>query len=93
MVSLILNTICVLLVSREQNTRLMQQQKGQHRNEETTVIKSQGSTSDWVHVEHPLHMVWKCVCIFLVMQLLFMWLFHRYLPLLFLSLSIKTNVH
>lgn len=54
----------------------MQQQKGQHRDEETTVIKSQGSTSDWVHVEHPLHMVWKSVCISLVMQLLFMFLFH-----------------
>ena len=50
-----------MLFSRVQNTRLMQQLKGQHHNEETLVVKPQGANGDWVHVEHPLHMVWECV--------------------------------
>lgn len=45
-----------IVTLREENTRLMQRLKGQHRDEETTVIKSQGSNGDWVHVEHSLGM-------------------------------------
>ena len=65
----------VILVSREENTRLMQHLKGQHRDEETTVIKSQGSNGDWVHVEHSLGMVWECVFL-LDLLMPFVWLIH-----------------
>lgn len=42
-----------MVALREQNTRLIQQLKGQRPEEQSMAVKSSGSHGDWVHVEKP----------------------------------------
>ena len=55
-----------ILAYREQNTRLMQQQKSQRRDEETTALQPVATASDWVHVEQPLRQVFGAYCCIVV---------------------------